>query len=243
MPLSDHENPAPGQFRPWESFHSQWAGAIVVHLNGMVLSERYIALPQVHLSTRVEVDAATFERAEPQTTAENGGVATAVYAPPKPPIAVAADFSAVDAIEVQIHREEGGLTLVAAIELVSPSNKDRPGNREAFLRKCATYLQEGIALIIIDLITARPGHFHAELVELLAAGTDPLVGEDEPRYAAAYRSLFTRSRGRIEAWPSRLRLGEVLPTLPLWLDYDLAVPVDLEKTYRAARESLRLPTS
>ena len=50
---------------------------------------------------------------------------------------------------------EGGRTLVAVIELVSPANKDRPAKRRLFAAKCATYLSRGIGLIVLDVVTSR----------------------------------------------------------------------------------------
>jgi hypothetical protein len=35
-------------------------------------------------------------------------------------------------------------------------------------------------------------------------------------------------------------LGDSLPTLPLWLESDLAVPLDLEATYAAAGAARRI---
>ena len=59
-------------------------------------------------------------------------------------------------------------------------------------------------------------------------------------YAAAYRPLFGRDEAHVEAWPAALAIGQELPTLPLWLEADLAVPVDLEESYRAVCETLRI---
>jgi hypothetical protein len=38
-----------------------------------------------------------------------------------------------------------------------------------------------------------------------------------------------------------LALGSILPTLPLWLEADLAVPLDLERSYEATFVELRVP--
>jgi hypothetical protein len=38
-----------------------------------------------------------------------------------------------------------------------------------------------------------------------------------------------------------LTLGEVLPTLPLWLTLELCVPVWLEESYLTTCRSLRIP--
>jgi hypothetical protein len=143
MPLLDHFHVPLREQRPWESLHSAWANAIVLQLNESVLSPEYVAIPHTRLGMPIEIDVATAKDDSNQLE-QNGGVATAVYAPPRPAVRLSVDFSSISTFEVQI-REEAGLKLVAAIELVSPANKDRQSHREAFVRKCATYLQEGSA--------------------------------------------------------------------------------------------------
>lgn len=58
-----------------------------------------------------------------------GGVATAVWAPPRPTLSVFSNLPAQDVYEVRIYDERRRTRLVAAIEIVSPANKDRPENR------------------------------------------------------------------------------------------------------------------
>jgi len=60
-----------------------------------------------------------------------------------------------DNFEALVFASEGGARLVAAIELVSPSNKDRLAHRQAFAVKCASYLCQGISLILIDIVSSR----------------------------------------------------------------------------------------
>jgi hypothetical protein len=45
---------------------------------------------------------------------------------------------------------------------------------------------------------------------------------------------------RLEMWPHELALGAELLTVPLWLEPNLAVPLELELTYANACESLRI---
>ncbi len=45
--------------------------------------------------------------------------------------------------------------LVAAVEIVSPANKDRPANRRLFLAKCAALLARQVCVSIVDLVTTR----------------------------------------------------------------------------------------
>ena len=57
-------------------------------------------------------------------------------------LAVATDLPDMDAYEVRVYDDDFGHRLVAAVEIVSPSNKDRPEHRRAFVAKCATLLRE-----------------------------------------------------------------------------------------------------
>ena len=60
-------------------------------------------------------------------------------------------------------------------------------------------------------------------------------------YAVAYRAATVQKRPRIEIWPEELALGAELPTMPLWLTLDLALPLALEASYTATCRSLRIP--
>src|SRR5437868_6748001 len=54
---------------------------------------------------------------------------------------VETDLPAQDEYEVRVYDARRGRRLVAAIEIVSPANKDRPEHRAAFVAKCLTLLQ------------------------------------------------------------------------------------------------------
>ena len=69
-----------------------------------------------------------------------------------------------DDIEVQVFATVTGATLVGAIELVSPGNKDRPETRRAFAAKCVSYLTRGIGLIVVDIVTNRLANLHNEVM-------------------------------------------------------------------------------
>src|SRR5262249_40759457 len=155
MPLRDHFHSPLVDVHPWESFHAAWATEIMRTLNREVLPPNCFAAAQVHVGSRVEIDVATFEQ-EQQLSAragngESGGVAVQSWAAPATSLIMPAIFP--DEIEVQVFRRTGGATLVAAIELISPGNKDRPEARRAFAAKCASYLQQGIGLVIVDIVT------------------------------------------------------------------------------------------
>ena len=136
-----------------------------------------------------------------------------------------------DEYSVRIYDAERGRQLVATIELVSPGNKDRPEKRNAFVGKCAALLQKGVAVSIVDVVTPRHFNLYAELLQFVGQ-SDPSLGEPLPHlYAVSCRWRAQDKRMLLQTWSHTLPLGQPLPTLPLWLTGQLAVPLDLEQTY------------
>ena len=240
MPLLDHFRPPLSDERHWESFHAAWAGALADDLNRR-LPNGYFAEEQIHAGARVEIDVATFEERTRTVGSEGSATATLtpqVWTPPTATFTIPALFA--DDFEVRVLSTQTGPTLVAAIELVSPRNKDRPEARRSFAIKCVSYLHQGIGLIVIDIITGRRANLHTEIVRLLGMADPPHLPLDEPLYAVAYQPLRRQEREEIDLWPTPLVLGGTLPLLPLALDAELSMPVDLEATYMDARSRRRL---
>jgi hypothetical protein len=237
MPLRDHFHPPLSELRHWESFHSRWASAIADHLDGEILPEGYFAEVQVHVG-RVEIDIATFEDSSTFAGTSPGETATAVWAPPAPAMKLPADFP--DRIEVQIFSSAGGPTLVSAIELVSPRNKDRPQSRRDFAIKCAAALRQGVGLLIVDVVTNRRSNLHNEMITLLDHPAEFFL-DDVPLYAVSYQPVQSNDDTEIQVWHETLSLGQPLPTLPLPLDKGQSVPLDLEETYEETCRRMRLP--
>ncbi|MCI0458345.1 MAG: DUF4058 family protein [Gemmataceae bacterium] len=242
MPLRDHFHPPLADLRHWGSFHAAWATEIMRTLNRRVLPPGCFAEAQVHLGGRVEIDVATFDqmaRATPEKDNGNtGGVAVQAWAPPATALVMPAIFP--DEIEVQVFRMSGGATLVGAIELVSPRNKDRPEARRAFTAKCASYLQQGVGLVVVDVVTDRLANLHDELIRLLEQPADFEFPAEAALYATAYRPRRLESGDQIELWLVPLVLGQPLPIMPLALQGVATVPVDLETTYATTCEDIRL---
>lgn len=120
---------------------------------------------------------------------------------------------------------------------MSPANKDRPAHREAFVSKCVTYLQQGVGLVIVDVVTGRRANLHNDfLVCITALGTSGLNAD---LYAVAYRLVSRNEQPSLDIWQETLSVGQSLPILPLWLRGSLCLPVDLETTYnQTCREQL-----
>jgi hypothetical protein len=190
----------------------------------------------------VEVDVASFEREAAraaETNGNSGGIAVETWAPPTTSMIMPAVFP--DEIEVQVFGSPTGAHLVAAIELISPGNKDRPEMRRAFAAKCASYLQMGIGLVVVDVVTDRAGNLHDELITLLDQGDRFRFPTASPLYAVAYRPVRREPGGdQIDIWTTPLALGQALPIMPLALRGAATLPLDLETTYAGARQRSRL---
>lgn len=225
MPLLDHFHPPLSERRQWHAFHSVWASVIAIDLNRQ-LPPGYFADPNVEFN--IEIDVAAFEEEKPQ-----GGVAS--WTPPAPTLVVPMALIT-DVVEIAVYNTEAGPVLIGAIELVSPANKDRPETRSAFVSKCASYLQQAIGLIVVDLVTSRKADLHAELVQRV-------TGLQSPRselWAAAYRAWRDGEQTDLQAWHQSLALGAPLPTLPFWLKNGPCIKVDLEATYVRTLQDQRM---
>jgi hypothetical protein len=241
MPLLDHFRPPLFPGRPWESFHSRWANSIADALNRL-LPPRYTAEVQLHLGSHVEADVAELERAaEPGVATANGpavGVSVETWAPPAAALVIPAVFP--DDFEVHVLDQLDDARLVAVVELVSPRNKDRPESRRAFAAKCVAYLQRGIGLVIVDVVTTRQFNLHNETLALLGVAEASRMAADLFTYAVAYRPARRGEQNEIDIWPVAVAVGGSLPLLPLALKGTRAVPLDLEAAYSEARERSRL---
>ena len=68
-----------------------------------------------------------------------------------------------DEYEVRVYDTDRAQRLVAAIEIVSPANKDRPEHRRAFVAKCAALLQNQVSVTIVDLVLWLADNFSVPL--------------------------------------------------------------------------------
>lgn len=243
MPLRDHFHSPLDDMRHWEGFHATWPVAIVAQLRDK-LPRPYFAEPRVHWGSSAEIDVVTYEKESAGLLSAgdaNGGVATEVWVPPRATFTVVSDLPAQDVYEVLVFDEKRRSRLVAAVEIVSPANKDRPEHRRAFVAKCAGLLREQVAVAIVDIVTARTQNLYAELLEFIGQSDPTLKPEPPLLYATACRFTKRANEWLLETWPQPLALGRPLPTLPLWLADNLAVPLELEESYEQSCSILNIP--
>ena len=244
MPLRDHFRPPVSKHSSWEGFHGGWPMAIVQQLVRHLPAD-YSAEPRVHLGPYFEIDVCAFDDdeskpAQPVTDVDSGGVATATWAPPEPTLIVDTDLAEQYEYEVRVYDQSRGRVLVAAVELVSPGNKDRPDTRRAFVNKCAALLQQDVSVSIVDLVTTRSHNLYVDLLASIDCSDPTFVPEPPSIYAVTCRGRNGGAHPQIAMWAYPLKIGQPLPTLPLWLTEFSAVSLELEASYEETCRTLRI---
>jgi len=241
MPLLDHFRPPVKSRGSWEGFYGGWPATIIQDLI-KVLPDNYIAEPRVHLGSALEVENGTFgtdDLDEAQISHDgSGSVATANWAPHAPTLSLDVDPTEFHEYEVLFFDTNCTRQLVAAIELASPANMDRPKSQRAFVSKCAALLQQRICVSIVDLVTTNRSNLY---VELLAAfeQADPGFAPPPSTYAVTCRPHDLGDRCRLETWAYPLTVGQNLPVLPIWLEHDFGISWNLESSYQETCKTLR----
>jgi hypothetical protein len=231
MPLHDWTRVTPGIFH---DFHQTWAIAIRNALNSGGLPEGYFALVEQIAGGRIP-DVLTLH--EPAFAKGVGGVAIA-ESPPQTRIqsSVETDVYAARANRIAVHHPLGDV--VAVIEIVSPGNKSNRHALRTFVDKALGLLDQGVHLLVIDAFPSGafdPRGIHAaiwseikdELVELTPG---------KPLTLASYMSGPV-----LRAFVEPIAVGDVLPSVPIFLSTETYAPAPLEATYQAAWDVTPLP--
>lgn len=239
MPLLDHFRGPLAKREDWHSFHSYWACMIASELKSR-LPTHFKARPTAQYN--IEIDVATFEEQGLRTeSAPRSGGGTVLLLSPQ---VTATRPKTQDIVEIKVwlQDDEKGRDLVGAIELVSPSNKDRPASRESFLNKIAALAEFGVGVIVVDIVTERHANFHDLLMERYDPNIESRWGA--ALYAVSYRGFRPEDEDKMDVWQAELSLGQALPTMPFWLKGGFGVEVDLEASYArtCAEFDLTIPT-
>ena len=198
---------------------------------GLVTEEHF---PLIGKRLGIEVDVAALERLEdnPKTKGWKS-TWTPPYSDADGEIAIEEDE-----LEILIHnRDATDVQLVGAIEFVSPANKDRPESRDAFVSKVHAYLQRGVGVVIVDIVTNKPGNLHNDLMDRIGL---PGLAIEGDIYTTSYKVTGKKGRGKLETWRRPLEIGEPIPTMPLWLYGGICIPVPLDEAYSEACDELRV---
>lgn len=223
MPLHDWRDD-----RGWNSLHHVWQTTMLTHLRDR-LPEGYRAyigsVPALTIDApngQPDLNVRTWKPADREPS---GGAAE--------PDAFAEEAVAVFELDPQtaLHIDLHG-QLIAAVEIVSPRNKDRPDSRKRYTGRYFGYLRQNVHLLLIDILPRPLGFSFAD-----AVAAD--LGIEQPPcpvpFAVSYRVGEPVPGGTLVARRlCPLRAGEPLPVIPLALNVHQSVPIDLEHTYREA---------
>jgi len=241
MPLRDHFHSPVNDKHRWDAVHGQWPAEIVRTLFD-ILPAGFVAEPKIHHGSPFEVDVSMIEDDDRPPLVEQPGGGTATLTAATPPLTVPADLSELDEYEIRVYDADRERTLVAAIEIVSPANKDRPETREQFVVKADALLRQGVCVAMVDIVTKYQANLYAELLARFGQA-DPRLGDPAaPLYAVTLRGRKPKKRRPVlDLWLFPLAIGQPLPTIPLWLDADLRIELPFEPSYQEVCRLLRIP--
>jgi hypothetical protein len=129
------------------------------------------------------------------------------------------------AVHIDFHGQ-----LIAAIEIVSPRNKDLATAKDTYTSRYLGYMRLGVHLMLVDVLPRPKGFsFSDAITNDLGLDLPPL-----PPFAATYRIGEVVPVGEdmgnlVGLWRRPLQVGQPLPALPL--NVHQAVVIDLEETY------------
>jgi hypothetical protein len=102
-------------------------------------------------------------------------------------------------------------------------------------------LAELVSIVVVDVVTTRGANLYGKLLGAIGR-SDPVLGRDSPPpYAAACRFTKPQKEWLLQTWAYPLTIGQPLPTAPLWVADDLAVPLELEGSYEDSCALLGIP--
>jgi hypothetical protein len=233
MPVHDWSRAEAGVYH---HFHNLWISRLSDALNSGLLPAEYYALVEQHAGQYVP-DILTLHASSAQpppgkksTPGLNGGnVLTISKSPPRAQQQlVAATYRRLR--RTLAIRHTSGHRLVAIIEITSPANKDRPGAVAELVRKIVELLHHGVHVLLVDVFACgrydRPGLHEQIWAEVDGASPQR---ESEPVTLASYVSAEP-----MRAYVERVKYGEVLPEMPVFLTVEHYVLVPLERAYEQA---------
>ena len=226
MTLHDWTRVDDGTFH---DFHLSWISHLKESLNSGLLPPGYYAQAEQHAGPRI-ADVLTLQTpggsAEPKAP---DGVAVA----PRPTagLHLTANRPQKGRPRVLAVRHVSGHRIVALVEIVSPSNKDRRRSVQEFVGKVLGALNARVHVTVIDVFPpsrAAPRGLHGALWSGFAKPL-PRLPEGKPLTLASYIATDP-----VEAYVTPLAVGDAVPDVPLFLTPGWHINLPLTSTYDAA---------
>lgn len=225
MPLHDWSKMSAGHFH---AFHTSWLIHMAEFLNDGVLPDGFHALPEQHTEGFI-TDVTTYE-VDPvprrKKSKDDGGVAVVE---PKSERRVIAKKVVYPGRHIAIHRTAVP-RVVAVIELVSNSNKDRRETVGEFAGKVADYLRMGVHVLVVDILPpsrSTPNGMHAAIWTSL----DRDASVESPSESRPFLIASYRAERKPIAYINTIAVNQSLPPGPVYIDSQRFVELPLEESY------------
>jgi len=217
MPIHDWTRVEAGLFH---DFHQVWSIELKHALNRSVLPKDYYTLiehtrPPIQDPVVIDPDAAPI-----------------ICDPPRARFVMSAGSDetayARGANRLSIRRTSG--EMVAAIDVVSPGNKNSRVAVRSFVEQAVDRLRAGIHLLIVDLFPPTkwaPAGLHQEVWGEFQDESFEFSRE-RPLILASYMAVDS-----LTAYVDPVSVGDSIPSMPLFLQRDRYVTIPLEETYAA----------
>jgi hypothetical protein len=235
MPAHDWTRVDAGIFH---AFHLGWLGQLQAALNAGLLPAGFYALAEQHAGAAIP-DFLTLHTGSSATAPRlprGAAVATVTKTQPRVQRKLAARAAPRARRRTLTVRHVSGHRIVALLEIVSQSNKDRRRSVTEFVNKVVAAVQVGIHVTLVDLFPPGP-HDPAGLHGAVWERFDPdhpyTLPSDQPFTLAAY-AADKQARVYID----HLAVGDSLPEMPLFLTHDAFVRLPLEGTYAEAYKGM-----
>jgi hypothetical protein len=234
VPIHDWTRVDAGTFH---AFHTRWISEIMGALNEGLLPAGYYALAE-QIATRMQTDVLTLRSPGPAPRPDPAvGGASIATAPPRARLITRPDPGRKPRRPTQrgrhlVVRHVSGHQVVALVEIVSPSNKDRKQHVRDLAEKVVRSLEAGVHVLLIDLLPPGPhdpGGLHGAVWACFdTASYEPPT--DSPLTLISYRWDGSEP----EAYVEPTAVGRILSDRPLFLTAERYVEVPLEATYQSA---------
>jgi hypothetical protein len=95
---------------------------------------------------------------------------------------------------------------------------------------------------MVDILAPPFFNLHNQLLEALDIKIGYIKEDKEtPLYCSTYHQILNEeNKPAIEFWRYSLKVGALLPKLPLFITSEIAVPVNLEQTYMESCDELKV---
>jgi hypothetical protein len=234
MPIHDWTRVHAGTFH---HFHNGWLQHLAETLNQGHLPEDYYAMAEQRAG-QIQPDVLTLHAGESSSewnpSPEEGNLAVEVATVP-PEVYLTMEMSDEEAYRLKqktlVIRHVTDHRVVALLEIVSPSNKDREAHVSAFVEKVQSAIRREIHFVLLDPLPPGlydPTGMHGR-VWYDIGGNEYSPPEGKPLTLASYKAAELPV-----AYVEPTAVGEELTSMPLFLNPRWYVHLPLKETYEAA---------